>query len=432
MSTHLSPAAARRVFLILTATRWLPVGFVIGVFTLFALERGLTIQQTMTYGAAQGVMVLLLELPTSGFADAFGRKAVLVAAGVVNIVAGVLYLTATTFWQFALAAGFLGIYRALDSGPLEAWFVDTVHLTEPGADVDQALAAQGTIVGVAIAGGSLASGGLILWHPFADYSAIAFPILVSIAFAVIHLTLTLTLVHEPRMASEHTRVRQAVDSAKDTPQVIGDGLNLLRHNRILAGLVGVELFWVIGMVVFETMLPIRLAEMLGSTTDAGALLGPVAAGGWAVFAIGSAIAGRAMRRWGVVRAAIAARVLNGLGAAVMGLMLGPAGLVGAYLVTYMLHGVGGAPHSTLLHREASARNRATVLSMNSMVMQAGGAAAAPAIGWLAATTSVQTAMVAAGLVSVLGAFLYLPALRRERGHGLEPGLADGDPEPSAA
>ena len=169
----------------------------------------------------------------------------------------------------------MGIYRALDSGPLEAWFVDTVHLTEPGADVDQALAAQGTIVGVAIAGGSLASGGLILWHPFADYSAIAFPIVVSIAFAVVHLVLTLTLVHEPRAGvSEATRVRQALDSAKDTPKVIGDGLNLLRHNRILAGLVGVELFWVIGMIVFESMLPIRLAEMLGSTTDAGALLGP--------------------------------------------------------------------------------------------------------------------------------------------------------------
>ncbi|MFC7489712.1 MULTISPECIES: MFS transporter [unclassified Knoellia] len=428
MSDHLSPAAAKRVFLILSATRWLPVGFVIGVFTLFAIERGLTVQQTLTYGAAQGVMVLLLELPTSGFADAFGRKAVLVAAGVVNIIAGVLYLTATTFWQFALAAAFLGIYRALDSGPLEAWFVDTVHLSEPGADVDQALATQGTIVGVAIAGGSLASGGLILWHPFADYSAIAVPIVVSVVFALIHLVLTMAMVHEPVELSEHTRARQAIDSAKDTPKVIGDGLKLLRHNRVLAGLVGVELFWVIGMMVFETMLPIRLAEMLGTTAEAGALLGPVAAGGWAVFALGSASAGRAMRSWGVVRAAIAARILNGLGAAAMGLMLGPVGLVGAYLLTYMLHGAGGAPHSALLHREASARNRATVLSMNSMVMQAGGAVAAPALGWLAATTSVQTAMVVAGLVSVFGAFLYLPALRHERGRGVDP--AEGDAAPA--
>ena len=40
------------------------------------VERGLTVQQTLTYFAAQGIAVLLLELPTSGFADAFGRKAV--------------------------------------------------------------------------------------------------------------------------------------------------------------------------------------------------------------------------------------------------------------------------------------------------------------------------------------------------------------------
>ena len=40
--TTLSPTAAKRVFLILSTTRWLPVGFVVGIFTLVARERGLT------------------------------------------------------------------------------------------------------------------------------------------------------------------------------------------------------------------------------------------------------------------------------------------------------------------------------------------------------------------------------------------------------
>ena len=35
MST-LSPTAAKRVFLTLSTTRWLPVGFVVGLFTLIA------------------------------------------------------------------------------------------------------------------------------------------------------------------------------------------------------------------------------------------------------------------------------------------------------------------------------------------------------------------------------------------------------------
>ena len=59
----------------------------------------------------------------------------------------------------------MGVFRALDSGPLEAWFVDTVHATTPGADVDRSLAAEGTVLGASIAVGALISGGLVYWNP---------------------------------------------------------------------------------------------------------------------------------------------------------------------------------------------------------------------------------------------------------------------------
>ncbi len=98
----------------------------------------------------------------------------------------------------------------------------------------------------------------------------------------------------------------------------------------------------------------------------------------------------------------------------MGLVAGPAVLVAAYLSTYALHGGGGPVHGALLHREASAHNRATVLSMNSMMSFAAFSAAAPLLGLLAAGTSNQTAMVTAGTVSLLGVLCYLPALRHER------------------
>ena len=137
------------MFLTLSFTRWFPIGLVVGLFTLLPLERGLTVAQALTASAMSGFVVFALELPTSGFADAFGRRPVFIAAAVVNVLAAVAYLVAQTFWMFALAACLMGVFRALDSGPLEAWFVDTVHATEPGADVDGALAAQGTLVGAA-------------------------------------------------------------------------------------------------------------------------------------------------------------------------------------------------------------------------------------------------------------------------------------------
>jgi MFS family permease len=413
-SAPLSPVAARRVFYTLSFTRWFPIGLIVGIMTLLPLERGLSVAETLTASAVSGWVVFVLELPTSGFADAFGRRPVYVAAALVQIAAAALYLVAHSFWAFALAACLMGVFRALDSGPLEAWFVDTVHATEPGADVDRPLAAQGTVLGVGIASGALVSGGLVWWHPFADSSALVLPFAVFAGLTVVHLIAVIVLLREPRSHVDATAARRALHSAKEAPAVVRDGLGMLRSNPILRGLILVEVFWSIAMVVFETFQPIRLAELLGSEAEAGALMGPVASAGWAVFALGSALAGLTSKRIGIARTAILARILNSLGAIVMGLVVGPAALIAAYLVTYGLHGTGGPMHGALLHREARARNRATVLSMNSMMMFAAYSIAAPLLGLLAERTSNQVAMVVAGAISLMGAALYLPARRHER------------------
>ena len=431
-SAVLTPSAARRVFLVLTFTRWFPVGLVVGLLTLWQLERGLTVAQAMTVSSAAGLTIFALELPTSGFADAFGRRPVFVVSAVVNVLASVVLLLAHSFWVFFAAAVLTGIFRALDSGPLEAWFVDTVHVTTPGADVDRALSAQGTVLGVGIGAGALLSGALVWWHPFTGASALVLPVAVFVALNVVHLGCVLALLREPRAAEHLDRsgVRRALASAQESPVVIREGLGLLRHNRALRGIVGVEIFWSIAMIVFETFQPIRLAELVGGEERAGAIMGPVAAAGWGVFALGAALSGWTSRRIGVARTAILARVLNGLGAVVMGLVAGPAALIAAYGVTYLLHGSAGPAHSALLHREAQARNRATVLSINSMAAFLAFGVAAPLLGLLAEHTSTQTAMVSAGAVSVLGAWFYRQAVRAERDRGRLPSPTPTGPAPA--
>lgn len=414
MSVVLSPAAARRAFLTLTFTRWFPVGLVVGVLTLWVIERGLTISQALTAFALQGIVVFLLELPTSGFADAFGRRPVLVAAAVVNIVAGGVMILADSFWGFVLAAALQGVFRALDSGPMEAWYVDTVHATEPGADVDRTLAAQGTVLGGSMAVGAVLSGGLVAWNPLGFESALLLPMLAWGGLNLVHLLAITVLMREPRTHLDTTGVRRARQSVREAPGVIRDGVRLLARNRVLRCVVLVEVFWTAALVIFETFQPIRLAELVGGEEQAGAVMGPVAAAAWGVFAAFSAAAGLASRRYGVARTAIAARVLNGLGVVVMGLAVGPVGLVAAYLFTYGMHGAGGPMHQALMHREASAANRATVLSMGSMVFFLTFSVLGPPLGLLAEATTTPVAMVSAGAFSVLGAVLYLPALRAER------------------
>ena len=414
MTDVLSPTAARNALLTLTFTRWFPVGLVVGIITLWILERGLTISEALLAFSLQGIVVFLLELPTSGFADAFGRRPMLIGSAVLNVIAGVVMIVADSFWYFVVAAALQGVFRALDSGPLEAWFVDTVHVTNPGADVDEQLAAQGTVLGGSIAVGALLSGGLIAWDPLPVGTALLLPMLCWVSLNVLHLLAVIVVMKEPRTHVDATGVRRAAASVREAPAVIRDGLGLLISNRALRCVVLVEVFWTAALIVFETFQPIRLAELVGGEEQAGALMGPVAAVGWGVFAAGSALAGLGSRRFGVARTAIAARILNGLGAVTMGLVAGPVALIAAYLFTYSMHGMGGPMHDTLMHREASSANRATVLSMGSMVFFATFSLLGTPLGLLAEATSLQVSMVAAGAFSLLGAFLYLPALRAER------------------
>ena len=432
MTDHLSPTTARRAFLALTFTRWFPVGLVVGVVTLWVVENGLTISQALTAFALQGIVVFLLELPTSGFADAFGRRPVLVAAASVNIVGSTVMILADSFWGFVLAAGLQGVFRALDSGPLETWYVDTVHTTEPGSEVDRTLAAAGTMLGASMALGAVISGGLIAWNPFGFGSALLLPMLGWGVLNVVHLVAVGLLMKEPRAHLDTTGLGRASQSVREAPGVIRDGLTLLGRNRVLRCIVLVEVFWTAALVIFETFQPIRLAELVGGEEQAGAIMGPVAAAGWGVYAACAALAGLAGSRWGVARTAIAARVLNGLGVVAMGFALGPVGLIVAFLFTNGMHGAAGPVHQSLLHREASARNRATVLSMGSMVFFLTFSALGPPLGLLAEATTTPVAMVTAGAFSVLGALLYLPALRAERSRGQESSEVAAEAAPESA
>lgn len=412
-ATHLTPRAAQRVLLLLTLTRWLPIGFIVGLLILWKLDRGLTLSQAMTATAVTGIVVLLVELPTAGIADSLGRRPMLVLAAIVNVASMAVLLLASSFTAFVVAAALTGLFRALDSGPLEAWYVDTVHVSRPGVDVDQDLSRMAGVIGGSMAVGSVAASGLVAWHPIPGQSPLWLPVAVCLVLSIVHLTAVVLLLREPARLDERG-LAAARRSVTEAPGVVRSGLALLRDNRVLRGLVLVEVFAAASMITFENFMPVRLSELAGGEARAAVIMGPVAAGAWLVFAVGAAAAGRLSARIGVTRTAILGRALTSLGAVTMGLVLGPVALVAAYFVTYALHGFSGPVYNALLHREASAGNRATVLSLASMTMFASFAGASSLLGILAEHTSTSVGMVVAGAAGLGGVVCFLPALRAER------------------
>src|SRR5256885_1495421 len=82
-------------------TGWLPVGLMMPVSVLLPLERGPTLAEAGSVAAVQGIVVMILELPTGGLTDALGRRPVLVAAGVFNLAAFGLLAVARSVPAFA-------------------------------------------------------------------------------------------------------------------------------------------------------------------------------------------------------------------------------------------------------------------------------------------------------------------------------------------
>jgi MFS family permease len=409
--TPLDAKSAQRRFLVLTGMRWLPVGFMVPVLVLLMVDRGLSLAEVGLAAAAQGVLIVVLELPTGGLADAIGRKPVLLAATAFEVASIAVLFVADALWMFVIVFALQGVYRALDSGPLEAWYVDAALAADPAADFERGLSGSGVVLGVAVGAGALASGGIVAIDPFSAIDALAVPVLVAIALRLVEIVGIAGLVHEQRPALGLAGLRSSV---RLVPSVIGGSVRLVKGSVVLLCLVSVELFWGFGMVTFEFLLPPKLAEVIGDVDRAAAILGPASAAAWLASAGGAALIPFATRRLGSATTAAALRILQGAMVVVMALFAGVVGVLAMYLATYAVHGASNPVHKALLHRQVTSEHRTTVLSVNSMMAMPAGALGAIVLGYLADSTSVSTAMVVGGVVLALAAPLYLPARSAER------------------
>jgi predicted MFS family arabinose efflux permease len=411
VTNPLDLAAVRRRYLTLIGMRWFQSGLLIPIISLLMVSRGLSLVEIGLVASVQGIVVLLLELPTGGLSDSLGRRPTLLLAYVFAVAGLAALYVADSVGGFVLATALTAIFRALDSGPLEAWYVDATHAVDPDAHIESGLAAGSTVLSLGIAFGALLSGALVALDPLPAVETLALPVLLALGLAVFNLLLVLLLLSETGRASG---VRAVASSVRAVPATVREALMLLRRSRVLPAVVAVELFWGFAIVAFENLFPIRLAEVLGDTTEAAALMGPTSSGAWFAAAAGAALIAFVSRRIGVARAAMAMRVLQGLTIVAMGLLAGVVGLITAYLACYMTHGASNPLHSTLLHREVDAAHRTTVVSLNSMVFHPAAAIGAIVLTTIATGTSLSTAMIVAGIACAAAFPLYLPAFRAER------------------
>ncbi|CAN5913293.1 hypothetical protein BH23ACT10_BH23ACT10_09610 [soil metagenome] len=328
-------AQARRTFWALTVLRWVPTGLYVPVFVLVMTDAGLSIPTVGLVTVAYGVTTTLLELPTGGLADRLGRRPVLVVSALLEATGLVLFAVAGSPWAFVAATCMLGVFRALDSGPLQAWFVDVAVAADPSYQAEDDLSRAGVVLSLTLAA-SGAVAGLVATGAtnvaLLGVPALSWPLLIGAVVAAVRALVTWRRIDEP------ARQGTVTNALTDTPRAIANGLRIVRRSTGVRWLLSTEAAWGFGVALVELLWQPRLGEMADLNNQAW-LLGIFAALGWLANAAGAWSAPRLRARTGSTTAAAALMRLGQAGTVlVLGLAAGWPGLLVGYAVVYFGNG----------------------------------------------------------------------------------------------
>jgi MFS family permease len=387
------------------------------VLVLVLLDRGLSLAQLGVVFAGQGLMVLVLELPTGGLADAIGRRTVLLVATVFEVAAFVLLIGARSVPLLVLAAGLMGVYRALESGPLDSWYVDTAQAVDPDANIERGLSQAGVITGLAIGIGALAASALVAFDPLPNVEPLVTPVLVAVVLLGVEWVAIATLMTEPRQERNFGAIKRAVS---EVPTIVVNAVGTVKRSTALIALVSVEFLWGLGLHSVESFTPVRLGDVLDSADQAAAILGPANTLAWLVAAGGAALVPVLTRSWSPASAGAGLRIVQGITVLGIAFALGPVGVVVAYVLAIGVNGASNPIHQGMLHRGVvDSNSRATVVSVNSLTAQTGAMLGGIALGLLADATSLTVAIVAGAVILSAAAPLYLIAGRGLKQQAIE-------------
>lgn len=397
---------------------WFAMGLVVPVFAIFQLDRGLTLSQVGLNVAILSIVVAVLELPTGGLSDTLGRRTVYLLSLAAQITAAIILIVA--FQPVAILGGFvfLGAARALSSGCMDAYFVDAFSGVASADGLQRFLARLGAVIPLALAVGGVAGGFLAdtrfsrdIWWGSVTLDQYSLLFLVVIAVLVIQVGLTRALV--PAEA-QRPGFSGFVSGMKALPATVRSAYRHGVTNRLVLLLLLGAASWGIAFSALEQYWQ-PFVDGLTSADSPTRLFGVLTGGYFLVGAIGSLTANGLFRIVGphYATAVTVLRVIIGGLFVMLSLSETVTTFAIMYFALFFLNGISSSPEQTLLNTNIPAEVRSTVLSVESLFLQAGGGVAALVWGIVSQHFSISLAWQLGGAIFIVSGAFYLVVARGE-------------------
>jgi MFS family permease len=419
-----TPRSIQRTYLVLLLGNTLAASFIWGINTIFLLDAGLSNLEAFAANAFFTAGMVLFEVPTGIVADTVGRRA--------SYLLGTLTLTASTllyvllwqieapFWQWALVSMFLGLGFTFFSGAVEAWLVDALTATGFTGALESVFGRGQVVTGAAMLTGSVA-GGFI-----AQQASLGVPFVLRGVVLVVMFVVAFRLMHDVgftpdkggRPLAEMRKVASAsIDYGWRVPAV-----KWLMVESLFTGGVGIYGFYALQPYLLELYGDPKAYSIAG-------LVAAIVAGAQILGGVAAPRIRRLFHRR--TSALIVTAALSSLTLGMIGVFESFWAVVGLIVVWGLLFAASMPIRQTYLNGLIPSRQRATILSFDSMMDSTGGVWAQPVLGRAADAWGYAPSYLMGAGISAL-ALPFLALSRRQNAPADTVEIVDAEPAPQPA
>jgi len=415
-----TPRSIQRTYLLLMLGNTLAASFIWGINTIFLLDAGLTNLEAFAANAFFTAGMVLFEVPTGIVADTIGRRASYLFGTVTLTASTLLYVllwqVEAPFWQWAIVSMLIGLGFTFFSGAVEAWLVDALAATGFTGTIESVFGRGQIVTGAGMLVGSVAGGFIAaqtsLGVPFV-LRGVVLAVMFVVAFRLMH-DVGFTPERGGRPLAEMRKIAAAsIDYGWRVPAV-----KWLMVEALFTGGVGIYGFYALQPYLLELYGDPHAYQIAG-------LVAAIVAGAQILGGMAAPLIRRAVRR-----RTSALLLTAGLSTATLALI----GVFESFWAVIALIAVWGLLFAaTMPIRQAymnaliPSRQRATILSFDSLMGSSGGVWAQPVLGRAADVWGYASSYLLSAAISALA----LPCLvlsRRQNAGADIPGAAPHEPE----
>jgi MFS family permease len=391
----------QRTYLLLMLGNTLATSLIWGINTIFLLDAGLSNLEAFAANAFFTAGMVIFEVPTGIVADTIGRRTSYLLGTLTLAGSSLLYVLLWQiegpFWEWAVVSLLLGLGFTFFSGAVEAWLVDALTATGYEGKLETVFGRGQMVTGAGMLGGSVAGGFIAqqvsLGTPFVLRGAILI-VMFAVAFRLMH-DVGFTPDRGGRPLAEMRKIAaNSIDYGWRVPAV-----KWLMVEALFTGGVGIYAFYALQPYLLELYGDPHAYEIAGLAA--------------AIVAGAQILGGAAAPRIRAIfhRRTSALLVMAGLSVITLGLIGAIQSfwaVIGLTTVWGLLFAATMPIRQTYINGMIPSRQRATILSFDSMMSSTGGVWAQPLLGRVADTSGYAASyVVSAGIATLALPFIAL-------------------------